>query len=127
MGHVHHATYNVHSAKAVVTAHSTPVHETVHVPVSVESAHVQHGVAHVPAVPATPPTESLDTLPSPVLPTPESPVLPTLDTPESPVLPATTNDFGHQNLGCVSLATTHLFMYGNCSLFRRLIFPVCPT
>merc|ERR1712105_365821 len=48
--HVHHATYNVHSAKAVVTAHSTPVHETVHVPVSVESAHVQHGVAHVPAV-----------------------------------------------------------------------------
>merc|ERR1712179_575627 len=88
-----------------------------------------------PPSPATPPTESLDTLPSPVLPTPESPVLPmpespvlpTLDTPESPVLPATTNGFGHQNLGCVSLATTHLFMYGNCSLFRRLIFPVCPT
>merc|ERR1712226_1514128 len=80
-----------------------------------------------PPSPATPPTESLDTLPSPVLPTPESPVLPTLDTLESPVLLATTNDFGHQNLGCVSLATTHLFMYGNCSLFRRLIFPVCPT
>merc|ERR1712226_637939 len=75
-----------------------------------------------PPSPATPPTESLDTLP-----TPESLVLPTLDTPESPVLPVTTNDFGHQNLGCVSLATTHLFMYGNCSLFRRLIFPVCPT
>merc|ERR1712029_294259 len=30
--HVHHATYNVHSAKAVVTSHATPVHETVHVP-----------------------------------------------------------------------------------------------
>merc|ERR1712076_195820 len=53
-----------------------------------------------PPSPATPPTESLDTLPSPVL-----------ATPESPVLPATTNDFGHQNLGCVSLATTHLFMW----------------
>merc|ERR1712243_159117 len=45
--HVHHATYNVHSAKAVVTSHATPVHETVHVPVPTEQTHVVPGVAHV--------------------------------------------------------------------------------
>merc|ERR1712126_728255 len=38
--HVHHATYNVHSAKAVVPSHATPVHETVHVPVHTEQTHV---------------------------------------------------------------------------------------
>merc|ERR1712036_57121 len=48
--HVHHATYNVHSAKAVVTSHATPVHETVHVPVHTEQTHVVPGVAHVPTV-----------------------------------------------------------------------------
>merc|ERR1712098_175607 len=46
--HVHPATYNVHSAKAVVTSHATPVHETVHVPVHTEQTHVVPGVAHVP-------------------------------------------------------------------------------
>merc|ERR1712002_1319961 len=48
--HVHHATYNVHSAKAVVASHATPVHETVHVPVHTEQTHVVPGVAHVPTV-----------------------------------------------------------------------------
>merc|ERR1711881_582098 len=48
--HVHHATYNVHSAKAVVTSHAPPVHETVHVPVHTEQTHVVPGVAHVPTV-----------------------------------------------------------------------------
>merc|ERR1712036_99335 len=48
--HVHRATYNVHSAKAVVTSHATPVHETVHVPVHTEQTHVVPGVAHVPTV-----------------------------------------------------------------------------
>merc|ERR1712055_1052488 len=48
--HVHHATYNVHSAKAVVTSHATPVHETVHVPVHTEQTKVVPGVAHVPTV-----------------------------------------------------------------------------
>merc|ERR1719158_1504276 len=48
--HVHHATYNVHSAKAVVTSHATPAHETVHVPVHTEQTHVVSGVAHVPTV-----------------------------------------------------------------------------
>merc|ERR1712098_936146 len=48
--HVHPATYNVHSAKAVVTSHATPVHETVHVPVHTEQTHVVPGVAHVPTV-----------------------------------------------------------------------------
>merc|ERR1712243_201318 len=44
------ATYNVHPAKAVVTSHATPVHETVHVPVHTEQTHVVPGVAHVPTV-----------------------------------------------------------------------------
>merc|ERR1711962_96390 len=48
--HVHHATYNVHSAKGVVTSHATPVHETVHVPVHTEQTHVVPGVVHVPTV-----------------------------------------------------------------------------
>merc|ERR1712088_307201 len=30
--HIHHATVETHSTQAVVTAHATPVHETVHVP-----------------------------------------------------------------------------------------------
>merc|ERR1711872_462672 len=47
---VHPATYNVHSVKAVVTSHATPVHETVHVPVHTEQTHVVPGVAHVPTV-----------------------------------------------------------------------------
>merc|ERR1712098_207869 len=50
VGQTHHATYNVHSAKAVVTSHATPVHETVHVPVHTEQTHVVPGVAHVPTV-----------------------------------------------------------------------------
>merc|ERR1719209_39369 len=48
--HIHHATVTTHSAQAVVSQHSTPVHATVHRPVHVEQTHVEHGVAHVPAV-----------------------------------------------------------------------------
>merc|ERR1712001_610606 len=34
--HVHHATYTTHHKQPIVTSHSTPVHETVHVPVHTE-------------------------------------------------------------------------------------------
>merc|ERR1712002_1295536 len=44
--HIHHATVNTHSAVQHVTAHTTPVHTTVHRPVHVESAHVEHGVTY---------------------------------------------------------------------------------
>merc|ERR1711890_192721 len=128
--HVHHATYNVHSAKAVVTSHSTPVHETVHVPVHTEQTHVTHGVAHVPTV-ASYATNAVV---------------------GHAAVPAATgvigaahgvygaahgvvggvvliNDICHETYGCASLPTStqHLFMFGNCSLFRRLIFPVWTT
>merc|ERR1712236_129910 len=48
--HIHHATVHTHSAQAVVTAHATPVHAVSHVPVAVESTHVEHGTAVVPGV-----------------------------------------------------------------------------
>jgi hypothetical protein len=47
--YVHHATYTTHSATPVVTSHAVPVHETVHVPVSVERSHIDAGVAYAAA------------------------------------------------------------------------------
>merc|ERR1711881_9732 len=47
--HVHHATYTTHHKQPIVTSHSTPVHETVHVPVHTEQTHVVHGVAYAQA------------------------------------------------------------------------------
>merc|ERR1719507_912592 len=44
--HVHHATYTTPHKQPVVTSHSTPVHETVHVPVHTEQTHVVPGVAY---------------------------------------------------------------------------------
>merc|ERR1712008_364509 len=48
--HIHHATVETHSARAVVTAHATPVHAVSHVPVGVAhaapvAAYAGHAVA----------------------------------------------------------------------------------
>merc|ERR1712080_660446 len=71
----------------------------------------------------TPLTPWLDTLPSPLL--PESSELLTESSEELLLI----NDICHETYGCASLPTStqHLFMFGNCSLFRRLIFPVWTT
>merc|ERR1711874_232782 len=81
--------------------------------------------------PCTPPSVSLTPLPVtmlfPELPTLLLPLpwpLPTELTPEPMALPATTRavTITHLTPAVCPKATIYLFMFGNCSLFRRLIF-----